>query len=71
MTSNARFARLRAQSASRCWSLRSRAGALARGRWPSGARYSDGTWTFWTKERAALLQRGDTTLYHECMASSS
>jgi putative lipoprotein len=32
----------------------------------SGARYTDGTLTFWNKGREAIVQRGDSTLYRAC-----
>jgi putative lipoprotein len=34
----------------------------------SGARYSDGTLTFWNKGTEAVVQQGDSTIYRACRA---
>lgn len=33
----------------------------------SGAKYSDGTFTFWSKGNTALLEQGDRVLYQDCV----
>ena len=37
----------------------------------SGAKYSDGTFTFWSKGNTALLEQGDRILYQDCVTFPS